>query len=75
MAVGAIIKPSQAESIIANRRADLVALGRELLANTQWSYKAAKYLDPTIAKDCIPPNYSFYLSRRDKFLDRLADPM
>ena len=36
MAVGAIINATQANDIILNNRADLVALGRELLADTQW---------------------------------------
>ena len=40
MAVGAIISADQANEIISNKRADLVAMGRELLADTQWVYKA-----------------------------------
>ena len=44
MAVGAIIDGEQANNIIANNRADLVAMGRELLADTQWVYKAAHTL-------------------------------
>ena len=75
MAVGAIIGAAQADSIITNDRADLVALGRELLADTQWSYKAAQKLDPERAKEFLPPSYSFYLTRRDAFLDRSADPL
>ena len=31
MAVGAIIEPDQAEDIVTNGRADLIAIGRELL--------------------------------------------
>ena len=75
MAVGAIIGATQAEAIIKNKRADLVAIGRELLADTQWTYKAAQTLIPESAKEFIPPSYSFYLTRRDKFLDRSADPL
>ena len=74
MAVGTIIDAEQAEAIITNKRADLVALGRELLADTQWVYRAATKLSPDSAKKFLPPSYSFYLTRRDKWLDREADP-
>ena len=59
---------------IANDRADLVAMGRELLADTQWVYKAATHFNLANAKDYLPDSYSFYLSRRDEFLDRTAKP-
>ena len=74
MAVGAIIDGEQANNIIANNRADLVAMGRELLADTQWVYKAATHFNLENAKDYLPDSYSFYLSRRDEFLDRTAKP-
>ncbi len=74
MAVGAIINADQANEIISNKRADLVAMGRELLADTQWVYKAATYFNLENAKDYLPDSYSFYLSRRDEYLDRAAKP-
>ena len=74
MAVGAIIDAEQAEKIIKTERADLIALGRELLADPQWTYKAALQLNPKNAYESLPPSYSFYLSRRDKWLDRSAQP-
>ena len=74
MAVGAIISADQANEIISNKRADLVAMGRELLADTQWVYKAATYFNLENAKDYLPDSYSFYLSRRDEYLDRSAKP-
>ena len=74
MAVGAIISGDQANEIISNKRADLVAMGRELLADTQWVYKAATYFNLENAKDYLPDSYSFYLSRRDEYLDRAAKP-
>ena len=74
MAVGAIINPRQAEDIILYNRADLIAIGRELLADPQWAYKAAIELKEENAYDNLPPSYSFYLSRRDKWLDRSAKP-
>ena len=74
MAVGAIIDFNQAEDIIVKDRANLVAIGRELLADTQWVYKAASFFDLPNAKDFLPESYSFYLSRRDEYLDRQAKP-
>ena len=74
MAVGAIIDPHQADDIILKQRADLVALGRELLADTQWVYKAASIFELPNAKSYLPDSYSFYLSRRDEYLDRKAEP-
>jgi len=44
MAVGLITQPEQAEEIVANERADLVALGRELLRNPYWPLQAARAL-------------------------------
>jgi 2,4-dienoyl-CoA reductase-like NADH-dependent reductase (Old Yellow Enzyme family) len=74
MAVGAIINADQANEIILNKRADLVAMGRELLADTQWVYKAATHFKLENSKSFLPDSYSFYLSRRDDFLDRSAKP-
>jgi 2,4-dienoyl-CoA reductase-like NADH-dependent reductase (Old Yellow Enzyme family) len=51
-----------------------VALGRELLADPQWVYKAATHFNLENAKSFLPDSYSFYLSRRDEFLDRSAKP-
>ncbi len=41
VAVGLITRPDQAEEIIASGRADLVALGRELLRDPYWPLRAA----------------------------------
>lgn len=39
IAAGSIIEPEQAENIIVNNGADFVALGRELIADPQWTNK------------------------------------
>jgi 2,4-dienoyl-CoA reductase-like NADH-dependent reductase (Old Yellow Enzyme family) len=44
IAVGLISQPSQAEEILAKGKADLVALGRELLRNPYWPLQAAHAL-------------------------------
>jgi len=53
-AVGLITAPETAEEIVRNGRADLVALGRELLRNPYWPLQAALKLGAEIA---WPPQY------------------
>ncbi len=54
MAVGLITEPQQAEAIIANGQADLVALGRSLIYNPRWPWHAAAALGAQVA---APPQY------------------
>lgn len=49
LAVGLITTPEMAEEIIRNGRADLVALGRELLRNPYWPLHAARALGHDLA--------------------------
>ena len=64
MAVGLILSPRQAEAIVAEGSADLVALGRQLIADPNFSYHAALELGAPEPHDVLPQSYSFYLSRR-----------
>jgi len=48
IAVGKIASPIHAEEILRNKRADLVALGRELLRNPYWALGSAKELNASI---------------------------
>ena len=54
MAVGLITEPQQAEDIIANGQADLIALARGMLFDPRWPWHAALALDATIDG---PPQY------------------
>lgn len=54
MAVGMIVKPKQAEAIIASGQADFVALARSFLDNPRWGLHAAAALGIDIA---YPPQY------------------
>jgi 2,4-dienoyl-CoA reductase-like NADH-dependent reductase (Old Yellow Enzyme family) len=45
IAVGQITEPQQAEEILENGDADLIALGRGLLRDPNWAWKAAEYFD------------------------------
>jgi 2,4-dienoyl-CoA reductase-like NADH-dependent reductase (Old Yellow Enzyme family) len=49
MAVGLITAPEMAEEIVRNGRADVVALGRELLRNPYWPLQAARVLGHDLA--------------------------
>ena len=69
MAVGAIVSPALAELIVAGRRADLVALGRELLADPNWAYRAASELGMERPWQVLPHKYAFYLERRAAVLE------
>jgi 2,4-dienoyl-CoA reductase-like NADH-dependent reductase (Old Yellow Enzyme family) len=64
MAVGLIIHPKQAEAILQNGQADLVALGREFLYNPQWPLHAAVELGVDRPYGLLPQNYSYWLEKR-----------
>ena len=63
LAVGLIIHADQANAIIENGQADLVALGRELLLNPNWAVDAAHKLGLR-RFDFMPPGPAWYLERR-----------
>ncbi|MCO5066276.1 MAG: NADH:flavin oxidoreductase/NADH oxidase [Rhizobiaceae bacterium] len=64
MAVGLIVEPRMAERIVASGQADLVALARELIADPNWAYRAARELGLDDPHAVLPPSYAFYLRRR-----------
>lgn len=54
IAVGLITEPQQAEEIITNGKADLVALARAMLYDPRWPWHAAAQLGATVD---LPPQY------------------
>jgi 2,4-dienoyl-CoA reductase-like NADH-dependent reductase (Old Yellow Enzyme family) len=68
MAVGLILSGKQAEEALQAGRADLIAVGRELLADPNWPHHAARELgvDPEFA--LWPPQYGWWLTRRASLL-------
>lgn len=65
MAVGLIVEPRQAEEIVASGRADLVAIGRQMLLDPFWPAKAAQeLLGDTQAHALLPKQYGWWLERR-----------
>ena len=70
MAVGAILNGRQADAILRDGDADLIAIGREMLADPNWTYHAAVDLDLAEPWRVLPPEYGFYLERRSAVLER-----
>jgi len=65
MAVGLITEPSQAEAILREGRADLVALARELIWNPQWPAHAARQMRGEEGYETLPHEYCYRLKRRE----------
>ena len=53
--VGLIASPKQAEALITEGKADMVALARAMLDNPHWGWNAARELDAEVAR---PPQYA-----------------
>jgi 2,4-dienoyl-CoA reductase-like NADH-dependent reductase (Old Yellow Enzyme family) len=66
MAVGMITTAEQAEKVLEDGQADLIALGRELLANPAFAYGAAQALGMDAPSSVLPRAFAFYLARRDQ---------
>ncbi|MEQ9639134.1 MAG: NADH:flavin oxidoreductase/NADH oxidase [Alphaproteobacteria bacterium] len=64
MAVGLIVHADQAEGILQEGRADLIALARELLYNPNWPMDAARKLGVEGAFDSVPSAQAFWLAKR-----------
>ncbi|HWP88849.1 MAG TPA: NADH:flavin oxidoreductase/NADH oxidase, partial [Burkholderiales bacterium] len=66
MAVGMIVHADQAEAILRDGEADLVALGREYLVNPNWPLDAALKLGVATPYAQLPPVFGHYLARRQR---------
>ncbi len=64
MAVGLIVHAEQAERILQEGRADLIALAREMLYNPNWTMDAAQKLGADPKFLLVPPPYRYWLERR-----------
>ncbi len=71
MAVGLIVHHDQAESILREGDADLIALAREMLYNPNWAMDAAQKMgvDPQFAM--VPPPYGWWLAKRQSAMPAL----
>ncbi len=65
MAVGLIVHAEQAEEILREGRADLIALAREILYNPNWPMDAARKLGAADHLATVPDQQAFWLGRRE----------
>lgn len=70
IAVGLITEPEQAEAIIAQGRADIVAIGRQALVEPNWALQAALALGVDPDWHRWPPQYGWWLARRPAIAPR-----
>src|SRR5258708_1316391 len=66
MAVGLIIHGDQAEQILREKQADLIAIGREILNNPNWPMDAALKLGVEGPFRNVPPQFCYWLGTRVK---------
>lgn len=66
MAVGLIIHGDQAEQILRESKADLIAVGREILNNPNWPMDAAQKLGIEGPFRNVPPQFGYWLGVRAK---------
>lgn len=66
MAVGLIIHGDQAEQILRDEQADLIAVGREILNNPNWPMDAALKLGVEGPFRGVPPQFGYWLGTRAK---------
>jgi 2,4-dienoyl-CoA reductase-like NADH-dependent reductase (Old Yellow Enzyme family) len=64
MAVGLIVHADQAEAILQQGQADLVALAREVLYNPNWPMDAAQKLGVDAKFAIVPPQQAYWLAKR-----------
>lgn len=70
MAVGLILDGLQAEALLQDGAADLIAIGREALANPHWGHNAAKALNCDPNYDHWPQQSGWWLDKRAKAMTR-----
>lgn len=68
MAVGGITTGRQAESILADGAADLVAVATEFMLDPNWPVRAARDLGAGDFYDLLPEQHAFRVRRRDAHL-------
>jgi 2,4-dienoyl-CoA reductase-like NADH-dependent reductase (Old Yellow Enzyme family) len=70
MAVGLILDGPQAEAILQDGDADLIAIGRQALVDPHWALNAAKALRYDENFSMWPPEYGWWLNKRKANLSR-----
>ncbi|MDQ8729808.1 NADH:flavin oxidoreductase/NADH oxidase [Bradyrhizobium sp. LHD-71] len=73
MAVGLIVEPEQAESILQDGHADMVAIGREALYNPNWPLHAQVELSAQGEYEAWPVQHGWWLTRRERIFQRIME--
>ena len=73
MAVGLITHAKQAEMILKDNQADLIAIGREALANPNWPLHARQALNSQCQYHQWPEQSGWWLERRQQSCDFYSD--
>jgi 2,4-dienoyl-CoA reductase-like NADH-dependent reductase (Old Yellow Enzyme family) len=68
-AVGLITHPTQAEAVLAQGKADLVAIAREALFDPQWAFHAARALGHDTDFTTLPRQSAWWLAGRERTSD------
>lgn len=69
-AVGMIVDPGQAEAVLSEGKADLIALGREALLDPYWAHHAAQTLGADPGYERWPVRHGVWLAKRAPGLAR-----
>lgn len=72
MGVGFIWDPNEADQMIVNNQADMIALARELLDNPNWPLHAAQAIGADEGRKLWKDEFGWWLSRRDRIVDKLG---
>jgi 2,4-dienoyl-CoA reductase-like NADH-dependent reductase (Old Yellow Enzyme family) len=70
VAVGFIVDPRQAELVLRSGKADLIGIGREALADPQWTLQAHRLLNDSY--DNWPDEYRVWMVRRQSTIGGLS---
>jgi 2,4-dienoyl-CoA reductase-like NADH-dependent reductase (Old Yellow Enzyme family) len=74
MAVGIILEAQQAEAILRNRQADLIAVGRQSQFNPNIAQHWAHDLGLNRKFEDWPPEYGWWLEKRIRTIEGFATP-
>ena len=72
MTVGFIWDPEVADALIAEGKADMVALARELLDDPNWPLHAARAVGADLNYEMWKPEFGWWLERRDRVVEKLG---
>jgi len=73
MAVGLILDAAQAESVLHDKHADLIAVGREALYDPNWAHHAERQLSGAADFKDWPEQSGWWLANRDRTLRKLGN--